>query len=147
MINNVVLMGRLTVAPELKQTPSGVYVTAFSVAVDRDYSKDKKTDFINVVAWRSTAEFIARYFPKGEMIALVGSIQTRNYEDKNGNKRTAVEVVADKVSFCGGKSNSDQTEQAAQSSPKTTQAKPPIDISVGADYEEISLDDDLPWSE
>ena len=96
MLNIAVIMGRLTAAPELRTTPNGVSVTSFSVAVDRSYSSrsggERQTDFINVVAWRGTAEFICKYFQKGQMIAIDGSIQTRNYEDKQGNKRTAVEA-------------------------------------------------------
>lgn len=108
MLNRVILMGRLTADPEHKQTPSGISVTSFSIAVDRNYNgKDWKPpdDFINIVAWRNTADFICRYFSKGRMIAVEGSIQTRNYEDKNGNKRTAFEVVADQVYFADSKSD------------------------------------------
>lgn len=105
-LNKVILAGRLTADPELKTTPNGISVCSFSVAVDRRYSKDnKQTDFINVVAWRSTAEFITKYFSKGNSICVCGSIQTRNYTDKNGNKRTAVEVVAEEATFCEGKKN------------------------------------------
>lgn len=107
MINNVVLMGRLTAVPELKTTQSGISTVRFSVAVERRYNKqgeDRQTDFIDCVAWRQTAEFVSKYFNKGSMIAVEGSIQTRNYEDKNGNKRKAVEVQVDNVSFCGSKS-------------------------------------------
>ncbi len=106
MLNSAIIMGRLTADPELRTTASGLSVTSFSVAVDRRFQRqgeEKQTDFINVVAWRQTAEFVSRYFHKGAMIAVQGSIQTRNYEDKNGNKRTAVEIVADNVSFCGSK--------------------------------------------
>lgn len=106
MINNVVLMGRLTAAPELKTTQSGISTVRFSVAVERRYNKqgeERQTDFVDCVAWRQTAEFVSKYFNKGSMIAVVGSIQTRNYEDKNGNKRKAVEVQVDNVSFCGSK--------------------------------------------
>ena len=106
MINNVVLMGRLTAVPELKTTQSGISTVRFSVAVERRYNKqgeERQTDFIDCVAWRQTAEFVSKYFNKGSMIAVVGSIQTRNYEDKNGNKRKAVEVQVDNVSFCGSK--------------------------------------------
>lgn len=109
MINNVVLMGRLTAAPELKTTQSGISTIRFGVAVERRYNKqgeEKQTDFIDCVAWRQTAEFISKYFNKGSMIAVVGSIQTRSYEDKNGNKRKAVEVQVENVSFCGSKSES-----------------------------------------
>ncbi len=106
MLNSAIIMGRLTADPELRTTASGLSVTSFSVAVDRRFQRqgeEKQTDFINVVAWRQTAEFVSRYFHKGSMIAVQGSIQTLNYEDKNGNKRTAVEIVADNVSFCGSK--------------------------------------------
>lgn len=105
-MNDVVLMGRLTADPELKQTPSGVFVTTFTVAVNRSYVKqgeERQADFINCVAWRGTAEFITKYFLKGQMIAVQGSIQTRSYEDKQGNKRKAVEVVVEKGYFCGNK--------------------------------------------
>jgi single-strand DNA-binding protein len=104
MINNVILMGRMTADAELKSTPSGKYVTSFSIAVERDYSQngERQTDFLNLVAWGKTAEFITNYFGKGDMIAVRGSIQTRQYE-KDGSKRTATEVLVDKASFCGGK--------------------------------------------
>lgn len=109
MINNVVLMGRLTAVPELRTTQSGISMIKFGVAVERRYNKqgeERQTDFIDCVAWRQNAEFISKYFNKGSMIALVGSIQTRSYEDKNGNKRKAVEVQVENVSFCGSKSES-----------------------------------------
>lgn len=111
MLNCIIIMGRLTADPELKTTPNGTSVTSFCVAVDRSYVKqgeERQTDFINAVAWRQTADFITRYFHKGSMIAVQGSIQTRNYEDKNGNKRTAVEVLAGNVSFCGSKADSNE---------------------------------------
>ena len=104
-LNKVILAGRLTADPELKTTPSGLSVTSFTVAVDRRFGKEKQTDFISCVAWRSTAEFITKYFSKGNSICVCGSIQTRNYTDKNGNKRTAVEVVAEEATFCEGKKN------------------------------------------
>lgn len=109
MLNSVIIMGRLTADPELRTTPNGVSVTSFTVAVDRRFQKqgeEKQTDFISVVAWRQTADFVTRFFKKGQMIAVQGSLQVRNYEDKNGNKRTAYDVVADNVSFCGSKSES-----------------------------------------
>ena len=104
MINNVTLMGRLTADAELKSTTTDKYVTSFSIAVERDYSQngERQADFINLVAWGKTAEFITKYFSKGDMIAVRGSIQTRQYE-KDGSKRTATEVLVDKASFCGGK--------------------------------------------
>lgn len=131
MLNRVVLMGRLTADPELKYTQSNTAVTAFQIAVERSYSKgdERQTDFISVVAWRKTAEFITRYFSKGQMIAVEGSIQTRNYEDRNRNRRTAVEVIADNVSFCG-----DRKQETASCAGE-------IDENS---FEEIS-DDDLPF--
>ena len=106
MLNRVVLMGRLTADPELKKTTSDLSVLSFTAAVERNYSgnKDKQTDFINCVAWRQTAEFISRYFSKGKMIALEGSIQVRNYTNKNDNKRQAVEVLVSQAYFAGDNS-------------------------------------------
>ena len=104
-------MGRLTAHPELKATQSGVSVTSFTVAVERAYRKDsenKITDFIECVAWRNTAEFISRYFNKGSMIAVEGSIQTENYTDKDGNNRKFVKVLVEKASFCGDKKKPDK---------------------------------------
>ena len=106
MLNSVVLMGRFVADPELKTTQSNKSVTSFVLAVDREYVKsgvERQTDFIDIVAWNNTAEFITRHFKKGSQIAVQGSIQTRMYEDKNGNKRKAVEVKASNVSFCGSK--------------------------------------------
>ena len=117
MLNCAVIMGRLTATPELRTTQSGISVTSFTVAVDRSYvrpNEERQTDFINVVCWRQTAEFVTKYFKKGSMIAVQGEIQTRNYEDKDGAKRTAVEIVADKVSFCGSKQ--EQTSEPQEQS-------------------------------
>lgn len=108
MLNNVTLMGRLVADPEIRTTSSGKSVASFRIAVGRAFSKDgnRQADFITIVAWEKTAEFIGKHFSKGSMIALQGKIQTRNYEDSNGNKRTAFEVKADEVSFCGSKNES-----------------------------------------
>lgn len=128
MINNAVIMGRLVADPELRTTGSGISVSSFTVAVDRSFvrqGEEKQADFIDVIAWRQTAEFICKYFRKGSMIAIQGYIQTRMYEDKNGNKRKAVELVADNVSFCGTKPETD---------------KPSVDVG----YVDIP-DDDLPF--
>ena len=108
MYNRAILIGRLTADPELKQTQSGISVCSFSIAVDRAYSGrggERQTDFINIVTWRQQAEFVSKYFSKGRLIGIEGSIQTRNYEDRNGNKRTAVEVVADRAFFVDSKSS------------------------------------------
>ena len=131
MINNGVIMGRFVSTPERKYTSSQTEVTSFTLAVERSYARQgeqRQTDFINCVAWRNTAEFISKYFQKGSMIAVTGSIQTRNYEDKNGNKRTAVEVLVDQASFCGSKAETSNNNQPQYN-----------------DFEEISGDDDLPF--
>lgn len=116
MLNKVILMGRLTAAPELKYTPNNVAVCPFSVAVDRKYAKnvtERQTDFIQVVAWRSTAEFVSKYFTKGQMIGVCGSLQVRSWKDADGQNRYAAEVVADEVSFCG-----DRPQQDRQAAPE-----------------------------
>lgn len=104
-MNNICITGRLTTSPEIKTTTSGVSVCSVSIAVDRDYkvNGEKATDFIPCIFWRGTAEFIGKYFKKGDMIAVVGSLESRKYKDKDGNNRTVWEVKADKVNFCGGK--------------------------------------------
>lgn len=103
MINTSILMGRLTADPELKYTTSNIPVTSFTLAVDRGYGDEKQTDFINIVAWRKTAEFVSKWFNKGQLVAVEGSIQTRKYKDKNSNDRTAFEVVANNVHFAESK--------------------------------------------
>ena len=133
MINNAVIMGRLVADPELKTTPTGVEVCKITVAVDRNFVKageERQCDFIDVVAWRTTAAFVCKYFHKGSMIAVNGEIQTRTYEDKNGNKRKAVEIVARNVSFCGGKS------EGNNSAPSSVPAAP---------SDSVEDDEDLPF--
>ena len=107
MFNIAILTGRLTADPELNKTPSDVSVSKFSIAVQRAYKSGEEpiTDFINIVAWRSTADFICKYFKKGSMIGIEGTIQTRRYQDKDGNNRTAFEVVANNVQFVESKRN------------------------------------------
>ena len=112
-MNNISLVGRLTVEPELKQTQKGISVTSFSIAVDRPGSQDT-TDFIPVVAWRQTAEFVCKYSRKGQRIGLTGKLTSRQYEDKNGNKRTAYEVVADRVEFVESKPKADGWNVSAE---------------------------------
>ena len=130
MLNKVILMGRLTSDPELRHTQSNTPVTSFTLAVDRSY-KDKQTDFIDVVAWRSTAEFAFKYFRKGQLVAVVGSIQTRTWEDKQGNKRKAVEVVADEVHFAEAK--------------RDARASDPV-AAMADEFTDISADDgELPF--
>ena len=126
MLNNVTLCGRLTAKPELKTTPNGKNVTSFSVAVDRDFKNngEKQTDFINIVAWGNTADFVCRNFDKGKQIIIQGRIETRNYTTNNGEKRYITEVIANNVYFAG--------------SLGTT--------ANAADFEEITdTDEDLPF--
>lgn len=140
MFNLVVLTGRLTADPELKTTQSGISVTSFSLAVARPYrtGEEQQTDFINVVAWRKTAEFISKYFKKGNMIGIEGSIQTRKYTDKNGNNRTAFEVVVNNAQFVESKRDSAPAgnEPAASFTNAST--------NDFADLGDVS-DDDLPF--
>lgn len=143
MLNRVILMGRLTADPELRKTASDLSVTSFTLAVDRNYGKgaDRQTDFINCVAWRQTAEFISRYFSKGRLMAVEGSIQVRNYTDKNDNKRQAVEVLVSQAYFAGD--NSQKQGPAAD-----TKNYPPITYSSGApeDFTEVPEEEgDLPF--
>ena len=113
MLNHIVIMGRLTRDPELRRTGTGVAVTSFSLAVDRDFGKnengEKETDFIDCVAWRQTGEFVSKYFTKGRMAVVSGRLQVRSYTDKDGNKRRAAEVVADNVYFGDSKRDGDST--------------------------------------
>ena len=120
MLNRVILMGRMVADPELKQTPNGVSVATFRLAVERNYqpkdSNERLCDFISCVAWRQTGEFITRYFSKGSMIVIEGSIQTRQYQDKNGNKRTAVEMIADQAYFAGSTGNENGQSKTSENS-------------------------------
>ena len=142
MINKVVLIGRLTAQPELKKTANGVSICSFSIAVQRNYkSADGSygTDFINVVTWRNTAEFVCKFFMNGQLIGIVGSLQSRNYEDKNGNKRTAIEVIADEAQFVESKRESANTAAEPQ-----TFTAPPVAGGNEVEFEEVE-DDDLPF--
>ena len=105
-LNVVAIMGRLAADPQMRQTQSGKSVASFRVAVDRgrkDANGQNQTDWLDVVAWDKTSDFVSRYFSKGSMISVTGRLQSRNYQDKNGNNRTAIEIVANQVSFCGEK--------------------------------------------
>lgn len=135
-LNKSILAGRLTADPELKQTPSGLSVTSFSIAVDRKVAKDaeKKTDFITIVAWRQTAEFISRFFRKGSAICIAGSIQTRSWKDQNGNNRYATEVVADEAYFVESKGTGSGTMGETLATP-----------AQAVNFEELGADEDLPF--
>ena len=161
MLNRIVIMGRLTRDPELRRTQNGTAVTSFSVAVDRDFksreSGEKATDFIDVVAWRQTAEFVCQYFTKGRMAVVSGRLQIRNWQDKEGNKRRSAEVVADNVYFGDSKrDNADggsfnQSQGYAQSFNQVPQQQPayqaPQNVSAApSDFSMLSDDDpDLPF--
>ena len=138
-LNKSIIAGRLPADPELKTTPSGVPVTSFTVAVNRSYraknGEQPQADFINVTAWRQTAEFITRYFHKACSICIIGSIQTRSYTDKQGQKRYATEVVADEAHFVDAKGQAG----AAESHTAEAGAEAP------AGYVESGGDDDLPF--
>lgn len=149
MLNVAVLMGRLVADPELRTTQSGTSVATARIAVERNFKNqngDRETDFITIVAWRGTADMLCKWFHKGDMVAVHGSIQTRNYEDKDGNKRTAVEVVADRVSFCGGKSEgkSEPTSYAPAKRAQQTGLDLNPKYPTAEEFEEIG-DSDLPW--
>ena len=146
MLNKIVIMGRLTHDPEMRQTGSGTPVTSFSLAVERDYGGrdggEKQTDFIDVVAWRHTAEFVDKYFAKGDMAAVSGRLQIRDWTDKDGNKRRSAEVVADSVYFGGSKRREAETAPAAYAAPPPTEADMErIDALVSA-YDNVAYADD-----
>ena len=152
MLNKIFIMGRLTRDPELRRTQSGTPVTSFSLAVDRDYksqSGEKETDFIDVVAWRSTAEFVAKYFTKGRMAVVEGRLQMRDWTDKDGNKRRSAEVVADNVYFGDSRRDSDSGSgnygggNSGYSAPAGGYAAP---VGGGSGFAEIDEEDgDLPF--
>lgn len=151
--NKVILVGNLTADPELKQTPSGVSVATFTLAVQRRYAKPddaQQADFINIVAWRQQAEFVSRYFTKGSPMLVCGAIQTRNFTDQSGQKRYFTEVVADEITFVGKKSDNNQQRsgdniyygaepQQGYGAPASKPAQPVTN------FEEVGGEDDLPF--
>ncbi len=148
MLNKIILMGRLTRDPELRRTGTGTAVTSFSLAVDRDFksqSGEKETDFIDIVAWRSTAEFVSKYFTKGRMAVVEGRLQIRDWTDKDGGKRRSAEVVADNVYF--GDSKRDSGDSSGYSAaPAYKNAAPSNFNAGGSDFAEIGEDDgELPF--
>lgn len=131
--NKVILVGNLVSDPELKSTTSGVNVTRFRIAVGRRFAKNGETDFLDVIAWRNTAEFVCKYFAKGKPILVSGSIQNRSWTDTEGNKHWATEIVADEVSFVGSKGDGQATANEAPS------------YGIPDGLEELSNDDELPF--
>ena len=150
-LNKVILAGRLTRDPELKQTTSGVAVTSFSIAVNRRYKagEQQEADYLDIVAWRQTAEFITRFFRKGSPICITGSAQVRKWTDKDGGKRSTVEFVADEAYFVDGKSDEGTANDPYASS--TAVSAPPapqyaqVQMQTPPKFEELSSDEDLPF--
>ena len=144
--NKVILVGNMTADPELKKTPSGVSVASFSIAVNRRFTRQgeqPQTDFINIVAWRQTAEFIARYFTKGKPILICGQLQTRSWTDQNGQKRYTTEVVADEATFVENKGGSGSGYGSP--APFPTDAPPSYSSGPDSGFEDLSADDELPF--
>ncbi len=155
-MNTICLMGRLTADPELKTTQNGNSVISFSLAVDRAYTpkdQERQTDFIRCVAWRGTAEFIGKYFRKGQRMALTGSLQSRKYTDNDGNNRTVFEVIADQAFFAESKQDNGNGYANAQMPSYATSNVAPIpqaqtggfSTATAQDFEEITMDEDLPF--
>ena len=148
-LNKVILGGRLTADPELKQTQSGVAVVSFSIAVNRRFAgkeAPQQNDFFNVTAWRATAEFVTRYFKKGSSICVIGSIQNRTWTDQQGQKRYATDIVADEVMFVDSRQESSGIPAAPQYTPDAYSAPSFSTPAASAPrFEEVKTDDDLPF--
>ena len=146
--NKVILIGNMTADPELKQTAAGISVCSFSIAVNRRYTKGEQgqqnVDFINIVAWRQQAEFVSRYFKKGNPILICGQLQTRTWNDNQGQKRYATEVTADEISFVASAAQTAGTPAAGSYTPDAYGA-PAFSSTPGAEFEEIPNDGDLPF--
>lgn len=149
MLNKIILMGRLVRDPELNQTTNGIAVCRFTVAVNRPYQKDKErqADFINVTAWRGTAEFVSKYFNKGSVIIVEGKLQNNDYTDKDGVKRYSMVVQADNVAFGGSKSDMSQAETNSNGIIQTVEGASDNPIGVGdlSEFEEILSDGEIPF--
>lgn len=148
MLNKIVLMGRLTRDPELRHTQSGNSVVSFTLACDRDYAAqgaEKETDFIDVVAWRNTAEFVDRYFAKGRMAVVSGRLQIRNWQDKEGNKRKTAEIVAESVYFGDSKRDVQSDSAAAPASTEFAQLPDATPVPFAEPDAQMGLSDELPF--
>ena len=152
MLNVVAIMGRLVADPELRTTPAGVNICQFRIACDRNFARQgeqRQADFVDIVAWRAQADFVCKFFSKGSLIAINGRIQTRNYQDKNGNNRTAFAVVAENINFGGSKGTSsakvDDGGEAAPRSDAWPKADPPANYGGVDDFAVIDDNDDLPF--
>ena len=152
MLNVVAIMGRLVADPELRTTPAGVNVCQFRIACDRNFARQgeqRQADFVDIVAWRQRADFVCKYFQKGSMIAIEGALQSRNYQDKNGNNRTAFAVVAENINFGGSKdTRSAKVDDGGEAAPRSDawpKADPPANYGGGDDFAVIDDSDDLPF--
>ena len=149
MLNKIILMGRLTRDPELRHTQSGVAVASFTLAVDRDFKDkstgEKSTDFIDVVAWRQTGEFVSKYFTKGRMAVVEGRLQIRDWTDKEGNKRRTAEVVADNVYFGDSRRDGDNGYQGGYSRPAAPAPDYGTPSPADDQFSDLSDDDELPF--
>ena len=161
MLNVVAIMGRLVADPELRTTPQGINVCSFRIACDRNFARQgeqRQADFIDIVAWRSQAEFVSKYFQKGSLIAIEGSLQTRQYQDKNGNNRTAIEIVASNINFVTPKSQNPAAGMGAPmasapipaapadySRPAAQPAAPAYSAGSNDDFALIEDEGDLPF--
>ena len=159
MLNVVAIMGRLVADPELRTTPAGVNVCQFRIACDRNFARQgeqRQADFVDIVAWRAQADFVCKYFSKGSLIAINGRIQTRNYQDKNGNNRTAFEIVANNINFAGPKNSNaggganyqnsaPSYQNAAPARPAAVEAAPSYSAGNADDFAVIDDSDDLPF--
>ena len=154
MLNKAILMGRLTADPQLRYTPSNVAVASFTLAVNRNYTKageQSQTDFIDIVCWRQRADFVSKYFHKGQLVAVAGSIQTRTWKDKEGNTRKSFEIVADDVYFAESKKDGANYNSGAPAGGDNYGFAPPAEDpgfsfnSEDNDFSQISSDDELPF--
>ena len=151
MLNSAILMGRLTAEPELRHTQTGIAVVRFTLAVNRTFvrqGEERKTDFIDIVAWRHQAEFVEKYFHKGQLVAVEGSIQTGSYQDRDGNKRRTFEVVASNVHFAEsfhGRADYSQAPEPTSNDSYSNQVSPAYTNGNTGDFEEVPEDDDLPF--
>ena len=147
-MNQIIIMGRMTRDPELRHTPNGVSVASFTLAVDRGFTPkdggDRQTDFIDVVAWRNTAEFVSKYFVKGQMTAVVGRLQIRDWVDKEGNKRRSAEIIAESIHFTESRKNREAVHGPIE--PKEEPATGYVSPVPPSDFAELDMDDgDLPF--
>lgn len=148
MLNHIVIMGRLTRDPELRRTGNGVAVASFTLAVDRDFSSkggEKETDFIDCVAWRATGEFVSKYFTKGRMACVSGSLQLRDWTDKDGNKRRSAEVIADNVYFADSKTAAENGGNSPTAATPASNPAAPVGNPAAGNWTHIDDDGELPF--